>query len=312
LLPFLTLMLLSIRSFLVVMVIGPMIGFSSIAAASVPPPVTPPAGHPRLLLRPDDLATVRASQDDPALAASWAELRRRAYLPDDYTPEPRYDLSVLHAAEATAFLAMVDGDQAGKRRAIELAFTLLGTNGPDRKASYFALRAMGRCLFAVAEVYDWCHDAATQEERLRLCALMREHATVMEIKFPPTTPNALAGHSSEDQLMRDQLAIAIATFDEDPEIYELVAGRFYREFTSPRDFHYAGHFHHQGNSYGFGRFGADMGGALLLTKMDAPEPWSLSAMSQVPYYYLYLRRPDGGLIKEGDDYLGDSRPSGSY
>lgn len=294
------------------MAVSALTGLSSIAFASVPPPVVPPPGHPRLLLRPDDLPGVRASRNDPALAASWAELRRRAYLPDDYAPEPRYDLAVLHAAEATAFLAMIENDHAGKRRAIELAFQLLGTEGPDRKARYFELITMGRSLFAVAEVYDWCHDAATQEERLRLCALMREHATVMEIKFPPTTPNAIAGHSSENQLLKDQLAMAIATFDEDPEIYELVAGRFYREFTSPRDFHYAGHFHHQGNSYGFGRFGSDMAAALLLTQMDAPEPWSLSSMSQVPYYFLYLRRPDGGLIKEGDDYLGDSRPIGSY
>lgn len=304
--------MITVRQLLTCLVLGVSAACAAVDLPWGEPPFVPPAGHPRVLLRPDDLARVRAEREDPALAASWSELRRRSYLPGDYTPEPRYDLAVMQAAEATAFRGMVEDDPALKRRAIELAFTLLGTEGPAADPGYFEMIVVGRCLRAVAAVHDWCHDALTPDERLRLCALLREHATVMEIKFPPTTPNSIAGHSSEDQLLWNQLAMAIATYDEDPDIYRLVAGRFYREYTAPRDFHYAGHFHHQGNSYGFGRFGADVGAALLLDGMDAPEPWSLASMSQVPYYFLYLRRPDGGLIADGDVYLSSTRPTGSY
>jgi len=283
-------------------------------AAALPDdiPAHPPAGHPRVLLRPDQLPAVRAARRDPALRAAWAELRRRASLPDGYQPAPHYDLAVMRAAEASAFLAMVEEDRALARRAVELAFTLLGNGGPAQNLDYFGRQRVGGCIFTVAEVYDWCHDAITPEERRKLCGLMREHATVMEIGFPPLEAGSISGHSSGAQLMQDLLAMAIATFDEDPEIYQLVGGRFYREYTAARDFVYAGGFHHQGTAYGAGRFSCEWWAALLLTRMGAPAPWSLSAMGQVPYFFLYLRRPDGGLIMEGDDYMARYRPLGSY
>lgn len=300
----------SFRCFVLAAALVVAVPFASAVSADLP--VLPPAGHPRVLLRPEQLPAIRASRNDPALQAAWAELRRRAALPPDYQPAPRYDLAVMHAAEASALLALVDEDRAMARRAVGFAFTLLGAEGPGQNLGYFGRQAVGGCIFTVAKVYDWCHDALTPEERRRLCALMREHATVMEIGFPPVTAGSISGHSSGSQLLRDQLGMAIATFDEDPEIYDLVAGRFFREYPAARDFFYPAGFHHQGNAYGAGRFDCEVWAALLLTRMGAPAPWNLSAMSQVPYFFLYLRRPDGGLIEDGDDYLSASRPEGSY
>src|SRR5690606_28175621 len=99
-------------------ILGVVLALSAPLVNAMPPPVTPPPDHPRLLLRPADLPRVRGAMDDPALAGAWAELHRRAYLPDDYKPEPRYDLAVQRAGEATAFLGLVQADHATKRRAI--------------------------------------------------------------------------------------------------------------------------------------------------------------------------------------------------
>ncbi len=303
-------MLLSFRllPFISALILGP----SLIAAPASAVPVLPPAGHPRVLVRPENLPAVRAAQADPALRGAWVELRRRAALPAGYKPAPRYDLAVMQAAESAAFLALVTEDRALARRAVELAFTLLGNAGPDENLDYFGKQRVGGCIFTVAEVYDWCYDAITPDERKQLCVLMRQHATVMEIKFPPVTPGSISGHSSGAQLMQHQLAVAIATFDEDPEIYQLVAGRFYREYPAARDFIYQGSFHQQGNAYGAGRFNCEWWAATLLTRMGAPAPWSLSAMGQVPYFFLYMRRPNGGLVMDGDDYVARYRPLGSY
>src|SRR5690606_20802751 len=113
-------------------------------------------------------------------------------------------------------------------------------------------------------------------------------------------------------LSREMMAMAIASYDEDPGVREIVGGKFYRDYAAPRDFFYPGNFHHQGNAYGSGRFSGEIWSAMLIDGMDAPEPWSLSAMSQVPYFFLYLRRPDGGFFHDGDDYLASTRPIGSY
>ena len=274
------------------------------------PPV--PTGHPRLLVSAADLPRLRASEQDPALQPIWTELRRRASLPADHRPEPRYDLAVMRAAEAAALLALVHDDPSEKRAAIALAHRLLGDSGPAEKPTYFERQAIGRCLSVVAQVYDWCYDALTPAERTELCRMLRAHSSSLEMGFPPRVPGSIAGHSSGMQLLRDMFAMALAIADEDPEVYEIIAGKFYREYAPAREFVYPGHAHHQGNAYGAGRFGGEIWSALWLQGVESGVPWSLSAMGQVPYFYLYLRRPDGGMIKDGDDYYGSTRPLGSY
>lgn len=57
--------------------------------------------------------------------------------------------------------------------------------------------------------------------------------------------------------MRDILSAGIAIYDEFPEMYNLSAGRFFRELLPVRNWFYPGQAYHQGDSYGPHRYSWD-------------------------------------------------------
>ena len=124
---------------------------SATHAASQADVAPPPPGHPRVLLRAEDVAAVRASLDDPAVAIFWEELERRAAVPADYVPQARYDQALVEAAEANAFLSLVHEDRAAARRAIDLVFRYLDDERPFSDG-HVSTRILGYALFVMAEV----------------------------------------------------------------------------------------------------------------------------------------------------------------
>jgi hypothetical protein len=48
-------------------------------------------------------------------------------------------------------------------------------------------------------------------------------------------------------IMRDMISAGIAIHDEFPEMYQLAAGRFFREHLPARNWFYSGHAYHQGD-----------------------------------------------------------------
>lgn len=255
---------------------------------------------------------MRTAREEAALAPLWLELQRRAAIPADFKARGDDDPTLLRAVEATAFLAMVGNDVALAQRAYPLTVELLSGGGEKRFTTYFGRMSLGRSLLAAACVYDWCHGFFDAGQLATLRRLMLENASHMEIGYPPVKGGSITTHGSGTPLLRDQLAMAIAFGEDAPEVYDTVAGRIYAEYVAPRQFTYRGHFNHQGSAYGLGRFSCDAWTATLIVRMGAPAPWPLEDMAQVPYYFLYLRRPDGGMVEDGDEYLAKTRPAGSY
>lgn len=285
------------------------IPWAGTTAAQVP--AEPPAEHPRLLLRMDDVEAIRASLGDPAVAHLWEEVRRRAAVPEGYVPEARYDQSLVEAAEANAFLSLIHDDRAAARRAIDLVFRFLDDDRPFA-GRHVNTRIVGYALFVLAEVYDWCHDALTDEEKARMIAAVPKHGQRMEIKFPPSRLSTVIGHAGEAQLFRDLLGVGIAMADEAPEYYEQTAGLILREFAPPRKFSQASHVHNQGNGYGPYRYFWELWASLLFTQMDQPSPFDLAHLKRVPEWLLQLRRPDGGQVIDGDDYQAWAHAAGVF
>src|SRR5690606_31454722 len=100
---------------------------------------------------------------------------------------------------------------------------------------------------------------------------------------------------------RDMLACGIATYDEKPEIYNLTAGRILAEFVPARKFFYSASYHHQGTSYGPSRFFWEMWSTILFDGMGYPDIYGTD-QGKVPYRWIYMRRPDGQLFRDGDGY----------
>ena len=272
------------------------------------PTITPTVGeHPRLMFTASDVATIRTNLTHAENAEAYAmflELKEKAcdgVLSAAQTHN--YNAEYLAIIEAKAFDYVINGNEENGKAAITAIKNYLTTyNSPDAGTYY---SHAGHAIFTAAEVYDWCYNLLSADDKLEItarCQLVGE--LYMSIGFPPSGLGAITGHGSEAQLLRDWLSIAIATYDEYPSIYNYVAGRYFEEYVPARDYYYTSGGHYQGNYYGPYRFTWDLWAQTFISNMSKADNVGTvytAETQQVLYQWIYARRPDGEFLREGDD-----------
>lgn len=122
---------------------------------------------------------------------------------------------------------------------------------------------------------------------------------MLEVGWPPVKQSAVVTHGSEAQILRDLNAFAIAVYDERPDIYNVVVGRFMQEYVPARSYHYQSGMFHQGTNYGLYRGQWDYNATWLFDAIGQPSIFG-DEQKDTAYWYLYARRPDGFFLKDGD------------
>ena len=93
------------------------------------PRITPPAEHPRLMLKKEDIPRIRQNLQTPACslsAALWQQLLEKPVRCIGATPDyGTYDLSEYIAVEAKALQALLSGSREDARTAIDDLLLLL-------------------------------------------------------------------------------------------------------------------------------------------------------------------------------------------
>ncbi len=271
------------------------------AAQSYQPPFAPPARHPRLLVNPEALAAIKANLKEGINAEVLAGVAANARKPFVFNPPPdkevMYDPEGAEAISQKAFYYLVTGDRTVGREAIELDRAYLGRvifgNGQD------ICRKVGEMIYRTSQVYDWCYDLLTPEEKKWFRERMLYLAGELEIGWPPFKQSVNVGHGNEAQLSRDLLAMAIAIYDEDPEPYRYAMYEMLEKFQPAKRFLYQSGRHDQGSGYGGYRFSWDLFAALQFRRTfnyELLEPET----GKVPYYWHYIRTPDDRLLVEDD------------
>lgn len=276
----------------------------------------PPEEHPRLFFRKQDIPGLKAKVSDPLMKECWdliaksAAMQTDGYLTLDGSKQ-NMDHTVREAIEAKALFYALFEDAKTGRSAIDALLNFYATLKIDLE-KHDICRLVGRAILTGSMVYDWCYDLLTPEEKEILIGRMETlAATGLEVEWPKLVQGSVTGHGSEAQLARDMLACGVATYDEKPEIYNLAAGRIIAEFLPARKFFYPAAYHHQGSSYGPYRFLWDMWATFIFDRMGHPELFG-TAQGQVPYRFIYLRRPDGQLMRDGDDFIEGQLAFGKY
>jgi heparin/heparan-sulfate lyase len=241
--------------------------------------------------------------DIKARLIEQAHATEDGHLPEGKPEDVWHDTRRL-AFEARAFLYLVEGDEAVGRSALRMALDYLSSMTTDFWASddYFLSLAIHKGLFGTAMVYDWCYPLLTPEQKPEFVRQVKRVAERSECGWPPTRVGFLTGHYVELKPVA-MLAAGIALYDEDSEIYALMADHLYNGFAPARNFAYPSHKHHQGSAYGPCRFDYEVTTSFIVTRMGLPNP-CVPEQGKVPYYFLYSRRPDGLFVIEGDDYAG--------
>ncbi|MHB1033581.1 MAG: heparin/heparin-sulfate lyase HepB [Pirellulales bacterium] len=247
----------------------------------------PPAEHPRLYLRAEQVRQLPARLEDPVLQPVVKKLAAQA------------NGSAQARVEWDAVRYLATKDRTLGRETVERALGLLHqTELPDRLD---ACRVTGRMMVTGAIVYDWLYELLTREEKEAFIAELIRLAKTQECGYPPTRQGSVTGHSSEAMIMRDMLSAGIAVYDEYPEMYDLAAGRFFREHLPVRNWFYNGHAYHQGDSYGVHRYSWDTYPLWIFDRLGAGNVFN-PEQRYVPYLWIYATRPDGQRLRAGDTF----------
>ncbi len=246
----------------------------------------PPREHPRLYLRARDLPDLHRRVAHPVLQPIWTDMQKRA------RRNPQIALEV----DALRYLLTQDADLG--RRTAASAVTMLEQAAFDKHIEDIS-RAIGRMMVTGAIVYDWCYSVLTPEQKQRLIAQEIRLAKEMETGYPPYDGSYLTGHGSEWMIMRDLLSAGVAIYDEDPAMYRYAANRFFKGHLPARNFWYQGHAFHQGSAYAETRTSSELYPLWIFDRMGFPNIYNPS-LEFVPYSWIYMRRPDGQLLRSGD------------
>ena len=273
----------------------------------------PPSEHPRLYFRKSHLAAIQMKTNHPLLKSAWNRVNESAdFVTDGKLRQDtvhNYNIQIVNAIEARAFMYALTGDKKLGNEAVDLIFNFNNTLIINHEISDVC-RQIGRVIVATAVVYDWCYDLIAPEEKKSLVAIMESLAADMEVKWPQLVQSSVTGHGVEAQLLRDILSCGIAVYDEKPEIYRRVAGRIFAELIPALNFTYQSGHHHQGSYYGPERFQWDIHLTFLYDRMGYPDITS-KLQGKMPYYWIYTRRPDGQLFRDGDEHR-ETYPFGRY
>ncbi len=275
----------------------------------------PPKEHPRLFFRAKDIPALKEKINNPLMADCWERIVENATLQTDGKLQRdgvKHNMNnkVVNSIEAKAFLYAFQKNQQAGKEAVAAMMNYNTTIIIDHNKADVC-RDIGRVILMTAIVYDWCYDLIGLQDKKWLITRLENLGKQMEIVWPKLVQGSIVGHGVEAQLARDMLACAIATYDEKPEIYQLAAGRIFAEFLPARKFFYPAAYHHQGSAYGQGRFQSDLAITALLDGMGYPEIMGRD-QAKVPYWWIYLRRPDGQLLRDGDDYTEQFTEFGKY
>ncbi len=204
---------------------------------------------------------------------------------------------------SNAILYGMEGDTAVARKAIDMALGYMQSLTASYSADGLAVsRSMNFSIEGAAFVYDWCNALLTDPERALLRQEVLRVAANTEYGWPPRRHEYFLGSHYCEEKHPTMLAWGIAVYDDDPSVFEAMYDDLIDGFAPVRNFHYAGHKHHQGNAYGASRFCAEVLSTLYAEKLDAAPPYD-SNQARVPYYDIYTMMPDGYTLPEGDDWL---------
>ncbi|MBT7098338.1 hypothetical protein HN937_13240, partial [Candidatus Poribacteria bacterium] len=151
-------------------------------------------------------------------------------------------------------------------------------------------------------VYDWCYDLLTDGQKRELIDALKwtagSHAPGYPAEFDT---HVVVGHGTEGWVLTGQLPAGIAIYDEDPQMYDAAARLVVGNFAPARDFLYAAHMHHQGDSYYATRFQHDIAASWLMRAIGGGDLFSRE-QQYVAYQPLYHLRPDGQQMRSGDTF----------
>lgn len=273
------------------------------------PPITPPAKtHPRVMFREEDIPRIKANMESPMNSAIMESYREQLGRDLDSNPES-YSVTVIERAACYALEYAINGDKEKGVMAKQYILALL-KNVSFSGGIESTVRPAGHTMHVAAKIYDWCYDLFTPSEREQLIVGCVGLSSVFEMTWPPVSQGVLTSHGAEAQLLRDYMSLAIAVYDERPDFWDFIGGRYFEKYVPIRQTYNTVLW--QGSDYGIYRQIWAMYSYALIKGMGYDWPIDPEKYYDDALWPIYYRRPDGQTIRSGDISLGDKTPMWEY
>ena len=274
------------------------------------PPVKPISGHPRVFLTPEYVQKLKTYIKSDEISPAWNSVLLQAQkdiesvLPSNVLGN--YDADIVNSIMCKALVyALGEKNEAEAKEIINHAKNVLTTVSFAQILD--VTRQMGMVMTMGAIVYDWCYDYMTESDKKLFISRFKVICSMQEVGYPPAEDIVATGsHMGEYGIHRDMLSCGIACYDEDKEMYELAAGVIYSRFLPSRKLFNLSSSHPAGSAYGPYRLSCELYAELLIQRMGYDSIYG-EAAENVIRRYIYSRRPDGLILKDGDDFAFSSR-----
>ena len=273
------------------------------------PGIELPARHPRVYFKEGDIERILEDKEKGENVYAWRlqQQNLETGLSDSFTgilPTPEGGKtndngSITVCIEALAFDYLINKNRKSGEKAVTSLKNYLNSVVFTGAYSDTYFRPAGQLIFHVAEVYDWCYDLLDSKTKKYFTDRVIEIAgNGLEVRWP-FDGSGVASHESEAQLQRDLLAFSIAAGDERPDIFKRMMGVMYKNYVPQRTRIYNSLMPNQGSQYGCYRGRWELLATILMDKIGVPNLYGEN-QRYFPYFYLYARRPDGLIMRDGD------------
>ena len=277
------------------------------------PTYLPPDEHPRLLFRKSDIEKIKNSLTDEQNIVAYNDMLEDAkYKTDGKLKELQYgqlnnlNTNIALKIESCAFLYQLTGDKSYGYEAISVAKNFIESMMIDETNMSSTGRTMMQAIWSTALCYDWCYDLLTEEDKEFLVWYMVMNTRFSEPGYPPIyygikdgTISEIVGHNLEFQSLGALTALAVATYDEIPDYYNILVGRL-QQYIIPGISRFNTYYmYNEGTDYGMYRHYYEILNNCIFKGMGYDNVYYEKGYSSIGY--MYLRQPDGEKMREGDD-----------
>jgi|LSQX01.1.fsa_nt_gb hypothetical protein len=277
---------------------------------SIPANAYPPANvHPRVYVNADDIPKLKERINHPAIKPNYEKIVAEGMGPLDCEAPPvtqagthNFNVGNCSALISRAFLYLLgETGEEHARETIRQLKIFMETTVYDRSIGDIT-RMMGDELVAAAIVYDWCYNALMTSDKEFIIRKMYEVTEQKEMGWPPTNRNYIWGHGIEGEMFKDNLAAAIAVYDEEPSYYEITAGTMFANMIPARHFLIDSLNDPSGSSYGLSRYIYAVNADRLMRTIGYEDLFGEN-FSSIPHKWIYERLPNGIWFKDGDCWV---------
>jgi len=276
-------------------------------------PVYPKVGqHPRLYFTKDEIPDIKKKLAAPELKPSYDKILSRVdmdvegKLPEENNSYSSYSGYVDTLMAKALFYVLGERDAEHAKETIRDAIDFTDSVAFDiPNDTTYNSRNAGSVMVMAACVYDWCYDQLTDEDKAFFIKKLPEIAATTEVGYPPTKRSYVISHALEDQIYKNQVAPAIALYDEFPEWYNQVGTIVFEKMIPVKNFINSSGNDFSGSTYTEARNASAIHAEKMFHVLGYTDSIFGDEYPEMFHKFVYEHLPNGIWFKEGDDYAWD-------